>query len=133
MRRRKSATFDYYNELGIAPTASADQIKTAYRKKAVRYHPDKNPGNKAAETKFKRCAEAYEVLSDSDLRSTYDYCEHPKVKVAVEVEQPTQKTAEDRMRQVVKEVHFSEWLKDFSKTMQNPFTVYETHSSDRGK
>ena len=53
---------DYYEVLGIAKDATADEIKKAYRKLAIKYHPDKNPGNKEAEEKFKEIAEAYEVL-----------------------------------------------------------------------
>jgi molecular chaperone DnaJ len=56
---------DYYEVLGVGKGASADDIKRAYRRMAMKYHPDKNPGNKEAEPKFKECAEAYEVLSDT--------------------------------------------------------------------
>ena len=54
---------DYYEVLGVGKTATAEEIKKAYRKMAVKYHPDKNPGDKAAEEKFKEAAEAYEVLA----------------------------------------------------------------------
>jgi len=63
---------DYYDILGISKTASADAIKKAYRKLAVKYHPDKNPGDKAAEEKFKEVSRAYEVLSDEKKRKQYD-------------------------------------------------------------
>lgn len=63
---------DYYEVLGVAKGASADDVKKAYRKLAIQYHPDKNPGDKAAEDKFKEATEAYEVLSDADKRSRYD-------------------------------------------------------------
>ena len=55
---------DYYEVLGVAKTATADEIKSAYRKLAMKYHPDRNPGDKAAEEKFKEAAEAYDVLHD---------------------------------------------------------------------
>lgn len=67
---------DYYEVLGVEKSATADQIKKAYRKKAIQYHPDKNPGDKEAEEKFKEAAEAYEVLSDPDKRSRYDQFGH---------------------------------------------------------
>ena len=67
---------DYYEVLGVAKTATADEIKKAYRKKAVQYHPDKNPGDKEAEEKFKEAAEAYEVLSDPQKRQRYDQFGH---------------------------------------------------------
>ncbi len=63
---------DFYNTLGVSKSASADDIKKAYRKLAMQYHPDKNPGNKKAEDKFKEISEAYEVLSDADKRKNYD-------------------------------------------------------------
>jgi len=63
---------DYYEVLGVEKTATADEIKKAYRKKAIQYHPDKNPGDKTAEEKFKEAAEAYEVLSDPQKRQRYD-------------------------------------------------------------
>ena len=60
---------DYYEVLGVDKNASADDIKRAYRKLAVKYHPDKNPDNKEAEEKFKEAAEAYSVLSDADKKA----------------------------------------------------------------
>ena len=60
---------DYYEVLGIGKNAAADEIKKAYRQMAIKYHPDKNQGDKAAEEKFKEAAEAYEVLSDADKKA----------------------------------------------------------------
>lgn len=67
---------DYYDVLGVSKNASADEIKKAYRKKAIEYHPDKNPGDKAAEEKFKEAAEAYEVLGDPSKKQRYDQFGH---------------------------------------------------------
>ena len=67
---------DYYEVLGIARSVDQDELKKAYRKLALQYHPDRNPGNKAAEEKFKEAAEAYAVLSDPDKRARYDQFGH---------------------------------------------------------
>ncbi|MHC4413144.1 MAG: molecular chaperone DnaJ [Planctomycetota bacterium] len=67
---------DYYEVLGVGKGASADEIKRAYRRMAMKYHPDKNPNDKEAEAKFKECAEAYEVLSDAEKRRRYDQFGH---------------------------------------------------------
>ncbi|HVR42081.1 MAG TPA: molecular chaperone DnaJ [Thermoanaerobaculia bacterium] len=67
---------DYYEVLGVSRDASVDQIKKAYRRLAVQFHPDKNPGDATAEEKFKEAAEAYAVLSDADKRSKYDRFGH---------------------------------------------------------
>lgn len=67
---------DYYEVLGVARNANADEIKKAYRKAAIKYHPDKNPGDKEAEEKFKEAAEAYDVLSNQDKRARYDQFGH---------------------------------------------------------
>ncbi len=63
---------DYYEVLGVDKSAGADEIKKAYRKQAMKYHPDRNPGDKEAEEKFKEAAEAYEILSDEDKKARYD-------------------------------------------------------------
>jgi molecular chaperone DnaJ len=70
---------DYYEILGVGQGAATDEIKKAYRKVAMQYHPDRNPGDKAAEEKFKEAAEAYEVLSDADKRAQYDRFGHAGV------------------------------------------------------
>ena len=67
---------DYYDVLGVSKSSSADQIKSAYRKLAVKYHPDKNEGDKAAEEKFKEASEAYHVLSNSERKQNYDNFGH---------------------------------------------------------
>lgn len=73
---------DYYEVLEVEKTASAEEIKKAYRKKAIQYHPDRNPGDKEAEEKFKEAAEAYNVLSDPDKRARYDQFGHAGVEGA---------------------------------------------------
>jgi molecular chaperone DnaJ len=71
---------DYYEILSVQKSASPDEIKKAYRKVAMQFHPDRNPGDKSAEDKFKEAAEAYEVLSDSDKRGQYDRFGHAGVR-----------------------------------------------------
>jgi len=70
---------DYYEILGLSKNASKEEIKKAYRKQALKYHPDKNPGDKSAEEKFKEAAEAYEILSNDEKRSRYDRFGHAGV------------------------------------------------------
>ena len=67
---------DYYDILGVNKSASKDEIKKAYRTTAFKYHPDKNPGDKAAEEKFKEASEAYSVLSDDKKKANYDQFGH---------------------------------------------------------
>ena len=67
---------DYYDVLGVNKSASPEQIKSAYRKLAVKHHPDKNKGDKAAEEKFKEASEAYHVLSNSERKQSYDSFGH---------------------------------------------------------
>lgn len=71
-----SAKRDFYEILGVSKSAAADEIKKAYRKVAMQFHPDRNPGDKEAEEKFKEAAEAYEVLSDADKKAKYDRFGH---------------------------------------------------------
>src|SRR5688572_21988484 len=71
-----STSRDYYEILGVSRDADADTIKKAYRKLAMQFHPDKNPGNQEAEERFKEAAEAYNVLSDGDKKARYDRYGH---------------------------------------------------------
>ena len=77
-----AAKRDYYEILGVNKSATEDEIKKAYRKMAIKYHPDKNPGDKAAEEHFKEAAQAYEVLSNAEKRSAYDRFGHDGVRGA---------------------------------------------------
>ncbi len=67
---------DFYEILGVSKSASPEEIKKAYRKKAIEFHPDKNPGDKQAEENFKTAAEAYEILGDADKKAKYDQYGH---------------------------------------------------------
>ena len=67
---------DYYDVLGVNKSASPDELKSAYRKLAVKYHPDKNPGDSKAEEKFKEASEAYGILSDKEKKQNYDNFGH---------------------------------------------------------
>ena len=78
---------DYYDVLGVGKNADAVEIKKAYRKKAVQYHPDKNPDDKKAEGQFKEVGEAFEVLSDDQKRAEYDQMGHAAFETAEELDQ----------------------------------------------
>lgn len=114
MRKRQEAQFDYYAILGIKQDASPEEIKKAYRIVAMKYHPDKNPGNIEAEAKFKECAEAYERLSNPDKRIMYDGYDHKKVKTKASAAK-SEPTADSM---------FMDWLNNFSSTFEVPFTRY---------
>ena len=73
---------DYYEVLGVSRNASDQEIKSAYRKLALQYHPDRNPGNQEAEEQFKEAAEAYSILSDAQKRANYDRFGHAGVGAA---------------------------------------------------
>ncbi len=86
---------DYYEILGVQKNASIDDVKKAYRKLAMQFHPDRNPGNKQAEEKFKDATEAYEVLSDQDKRSRYDRFGHEGVRQGADFHDWTNTNAND--------------------------------------
>lgn len=67
---------DYYELLGVSRNCTEQELKSAYRKQALKYHPDRNPGDHSAEEKFKQASEAYQVLSDADKRAAYDRYGH---------------------------------------------------------
>jgi len=115
MRRRRKSEFDYYETLEISENATADEIKRAYRRLAMKFHPDKNPGNKEAETKFKQIAEAYEILNDSDLKAQYDSDEHFLVK------NPNRPEA---MKRKTKTSPFVDFIKAKDFAGRSPFTKY---------
>src|ERR1022692_4537697 len=73
---------DYYEVLGVSRDVSDQELKSAYRKQAMKYHPDRNPGDHSAEEKFKEASEAYQVLSDADKRAAYDRYGHAGVSSA---------------------------------------------------
>ena len=75
---------DFYDVLGVGKSASPDELKSAYRKLAVKYHPDKNPGDKVAEDKFKEASEAYGILSDKEKKQNYDNLVMQPLKMEVE-------------------------------------------------
>ncbi len=86
---------DYYEILGVQRNAPIDDVKKAYRKLAMQYHPDRNPGNKEAEEKFKEATEAYEVLSDQDKRSRYDRFGHEGVRQGTDFHDWTNSNSSD--------------------------------------
>lgn len=122
MRRRHKSKFDYYHELGVEETASEQQIKSAYRVLAKRYHPDKNNGNKQDAARFKRIVEANEVLSDTDgLRKQYDNHEHPAVRVAPK---PGSTNTDGTEKKIPQRSPFVDFIQDKGK--KKPFTKYQS-------
>lgn len=122
MRRRHKSKFDYYHELGVEETADADQIKSAYRILAKRFHPDKNNGNKDDEARFKKISEAYEVLNDPEIRKQYDNYEHPAVRVTPK---PGDVNTDGKKKKVPRRSPFVDFIKDDNKN-KKPFTKYQS-------
>lgn len=134
MRRRHKSKFDYYHELGVEETADVDQIKSAYQILAKRYHPDKNKhddkSQEEAAAKFKRIAEAYEVLSDPVIRKLYDNYEHPAVRVPPK---PGDVNTDGKEKKVPRRSPFVDFIRDNdsgdSKSKKpkkrKPFTRYQ--------
>jgi DnaJ-class molecular chaperone len=95
------ATNDYYSSLGLKPSASAQEIKRAYRQMVFRYHPDRNPGNDQAAEKFKQILDAYNILSDAAERAEYDAAMHPEEAEARAAREKQKKTEERKSEENV--------------------------------
>ena len=99
---------DYYEVLGVNKSATPEQIKSAYRKLAVKYHPDKNKGDKASEEKFKEASEAYHILSNAERKRNYDnfghaahiFWRHPSLNAILEISSDSNRAHEAHKREV---------------------------------
>ncbi len=134
---------DYYSILGVSKTATADEIKKAYRKLAVKYHPDKNPGDKKAEENFKQVNEAHEVLSDTEKRKNYDQFGDPRGRVYEETragqnrQQRTRKSkgassSEEAADSFGREDYFSDFFNSYFNSNGGSSTGPRTARSTRG-
>ena len=101
---------DYYEVLGVERNASEDEVKKAYRKLAMQYHPDRNPGDKAAEEKFKEAAEAYEVLREADKRARYDRYGHDGMRAGHSAAQEFEFDLADALRTFMSEGIFADFF-----------------------
>ncbi len=101
---------DYYEVLGVARNASEDDVKKAYRKLAMQFHPDRNPGDKTAEEKFKEAAEAYEVLRDADKRARYDRYGHEGARGGYSTTQEFEFDLADALRTFMSEGIFADFF-----------------------